>query len=142
MQHLAVTREYAAPIERVWACYTDWEGWTRWAGVGRVALAREGRPDRNGVGCVRIVGPGPLAAHEEVRVFEAPHRMVYALVAGGVPIRDHEGEVTFEALADGGTRVTWRCRFASVIPGLGPPIRLGVSWMFARMLRRMAPRVS
>ena len=142
MQQLEVTHDFAAPVERVWACYTDHRGWSRWARLGRVTLTRAGQPTADGVGCVRVIGSGPFAVHEEVRVFEPPRRMVYTLVKGAVPIRNHEGEVTFTTLPDGRTRVTWRCRFDSLIPGLGPVIRAGVTRMFAQVLARMTPQLS
>jgi uncharacterized protein YndB with AHSA1/START domain len=142
VQHVEVSRDFAAPVERVWACYTDHRGWSRWARLGRVTLAREGQPTADGVGCVRVIGSGLLAVHEEVRVFEPPNRMVYALVKGAVPIRNHEGEVTFATLPDGQTRITWRCRFDSIVPGLGPVIRGAVARMFAQVLARMASQLS
>jgi uncharacterized protein YndB with AHSA1/START domain len=142
MVHVDVQHDYDAPIERVFACYTDHRGWTRWAGLGRVTLAREGTPTPDGVGCVRVITTGRVAVQEEVRAFEPPHRMVYALVKGAVPIRDHEGEVTFEALPGDRTRVRWRCRFASMIPGLGPVLRFGVSRMFTQVLARMTAQFS
>ena len=47
---------------------------------------------------------------------------------------DHLGEVLFES-RDGGTDVTWRCRFRSRVPGLGGLIRLGIGRVFRGALR-------
>jgi len=141
VQHVEVIHDFAAPVERVWACYTDHRGWSRWVRLGRVTLAREGQPTPDGVGCVRVIGPGPFAVHEEVLVFEPSRRMVYALIKGAVPIRHHRGEVTFAALPDGRSRVTWRCQFDSIVPGLGPLVRRGVARMFAQVLSRMASQL-
>ena len=52
--------------------------------------------------------------------------MTYKIVRGGWPIADHLGEVLFEP-RDGGTDVTWRCRFRSRVPGLGGLIRFGIT---------------
>jgi uncharacterized protein YndB with AHSA1/START domain len=142
VERIQVTQDYEAPIERVWACYTDHRGWSRWARLGRVTLAREGSPTPDGTGCIRVIGPGPFAVQEEVLEFEPPRRMVYSLVKGMVPIRDHRGEVTFTALAPARTRVTWRCQFESMLPLAGPLIRTGVSRMFAAVLLRMTARLS
>jgi uncharacterized protein YndB with AHSA1/START domain len=142
VQQIVVTRDFDAPLERVWARYTDHRGWSRWAGIGRVTLAREGRPEPDGVGCVRVIGPGPFAVHEEVLEFEPPHRMVYALTEGLVPIRNHRGEVTFAPLPAGGTRVVWRCRFDSAVPLLGGLLEAGVKRMFTQVLARLAVRLS
>ena len=49
------------------------------------------------------------------------------------PVKDHEGEVLFEA--DGGeTIVTWRCRFRSKVPGLGAVLERVSTRTFTRGL--------
>jgi uncharacterized protein YndB with AHSA1/START domain len=137
MQHVEVERIIAAPIETVWARYTDHVSWTRWSGMGKVRLEREGVPPPNGVGCVRVIASAGVAVYEEVLTFEPPRRMTYRVVRGGIPIRDHLGEVDFAPHA-GGTRVTWRCRFDSRVPGLGPFFRWLVTTLFRRALAGLA----
>ena len=66
--------------------------------------------------------------------FEPPKRMTYRLVGGIMPIRDHFGEVLFETNGDG-TRIVWRCRFESKIPGLGWLLRRGVTGFFKGALK-------
>jgi uncharacterized protein YndB with AHSA1/START domain len=134
MQQVEVEHHFRAPIERVWTRYTDHVSWSGWAGLGRVRLAREGTPPPNGVGCVREFTGGGMRLQEEVLTFEPPHRMTYRIVRGGGPIADHLGEVLF-ASRDGGTDVTWRCRFRSRIPGLGGLLRLGITRVFRGALR-------
>ncbi len=53
MRRIEVERIVDFQPETVFARYTDHAGWSDWAGAGKVTLAREGNPDRNGVGCVR-----------------------------------------------------------------------------------------
>lgn len=137
MQHVEVHAHIAAPIERVWERYTDHVSWTRWAHLGTVHLAREGVPAPNGVGAVRAIGSMGVTVEEEVLSWEAPHRMTYRIVRGGLPIRDHLGEVVF-ASENGGTRVTWRCRFDSRVPGLGGVFRAFITNLFRRALRGLA----
>ena len=132
MQHVEVTKHYAAAPEVVFDRYTDHRSWQRWAGLGRVTLAREGVPAPNGVGCVRVISTAGVGVHEEVFSFERPHRMTYKLIKGPVPLKDHFGEVVFEP-ADGGTRVTWRCQFNSTVPGLGGASR----WFITRLFRQV-----
>lgn len=132
MTVVEVERRFAAAPERVFGVYTDHEGWSRWAGFGRVRLVREGSPDRNGVGAARAFDKAPGLV-EEVTAFEAPTRLGYRIAAGGGPLGDHAGEVRFEPVA-GGTRLAWRVEFRSKIPGAGPLIALGVRAVFARML--------
>src|SRR5690349_4997767 len=114
---VVVERFIDHPIEEVFRRYTDHEGWSRWAGFGKVRLVREGRPDRNGVGSVRAFQAAP-GLREEVTLFEPPKRMEYRVVRGPVPMRDHLGEVTFEPEGQG-TRVVWRVSFRVSVPGLG-----------------------
>lgn len=136
MIKIHVAQHIAAPREQVWAFYTDHAGWTAWAGTGRVVLTREGDEHRDGVGCVRAIGVG-MKVLEEVVAFEAPERMVYRVVGGAVPMRDHEGEVSFEE-EPGGTLVTWRCRFEPTIIGTGWLMQRTVNVFFARILSRLA----
>ena len=139
MQEIEVVRRFPEPPERVFAVYTDHAGWTRWAGVGTARLARRGSPDPNGTGALRVVGPGPFAAHEEVLDFEPPKRMTYRVVRGPIPFRDHFGEVLFEP-DGGGTRIVWRCRFEPSVPGLGPLLRAVVTRVFRRALEGLATK--
>lgn len=134
MQQVEVRHHFNAPIERVWARYTDHVSWSEWAGIGRVKLAREGAPPPNGVGCVREFAAGGMGLQEEVLAFEPPQRMTYKIVRGGGPIADHRGDVAFEP-RDGGTDVIWRCQFRSRIPGLGGLMRFGITRMFSGALR-------
>jgi SAM-dependent methyltransferase/uncharacterized protein YndB with AHSA1/START domain len=140
MQHVEVERRFAAPPAQVWKVYTDHAGWSAWAGLGRARLETEGHPDRNGVGAVRCFTTGGVSVFEEVLSFEPPKRMTYRVVRGGIPImKDHLGEVLLEP--DGaGTRLIWRCRFDSSLPGLGPPMRWLVTRLFRRALAGLAKR--
>jgi len=137
MQHVEVNAVIAAPIEKVWARYTDHVSWGKWAGVGPVRLEREGIPAPNGVGCIRVIGPGPFAVREEVVEFDAPRRMAYRLIGGLVPLRNHFGEVTFEPQGDS-TRITWRCRFDASLPGMGGIAQRLVTRMFTKTLGNLA----
>jgi uncharacterized protein YndB with AHSA1/START domain len=136
VQHVEVVRRFAAPPERVFEVYTHHEGWRDWAGFGTSRLDKEGSPQRNGSGAVRVLGSRGVNAYEEVLDFEPPKRMTYRLLRGG-PIKNHLGEVVFEPDGDG-TLVTWRCRFDAKVPGLGPLMRFGISRMFRKALDGLA----
>jgi uncharacterized protein YndB with AHSA1/START domain len=137
MQHVEVKRVFDAPIERVWERYTDHVSWTQWAGLGKVRLDREGVPPPNGVGCVRVIASGGVKVYEEVLTFDPPRRMTYRVVRGGIPMRDHLGEVDLEAQGDR-TLLTWRCRFDSRIPGLGGLFRALITRLFRNALEQLA----
>jgi uncharacterized protein YndB with AHSA1/START domain len=133
---VTVERRFDHPVEKVFHRYTDHEGWTRWAGFGRVTLVREGAPDRNGLGSVRAFQAAP-GLREEVTRWEPPGRMEYKVVAGPVPMSDHLGEVMFES--DGkGTRVTWRVSFQPGVPGTGWVMRRGLDFIFNKALDGLA----
>lgn len=139
MHRVEVERRFAAPPQAVWDVYTDHAGWSEWSGFQRSWLEVEGTPDRNGTGAVRAFGNGPVRVFEEVREFQPPKRMTYSLLRGGIPLKNHLGEVVFEPDGEG-TRVVWRCRFDSGIPGLGPLFRLVITQVFRRALRGLERR--
>jgi hypothetical protein len=70
--------------------------------------------------------------------FDPPHAMTYRVVRGGLPIKNHLGEVRFEDDGAGATLVVWRCRFDSKIPGLGRLFRAIVSKVFRDTLAALA----
>ncbi len=139
MQRVEVVRRFPAPPQAVWDVYTDHAGWSEWAGIGKSWLEVAGDPDRNGAGAVRGLGTGGVNAFEEVIEFDPPKRMTYRLIRGGGPMKNHLGEVIFEPDGDG-TRVVWRCRFDSRIPGLGGLMRRFVTRFFRRALEGLAHR--
>jgi len=139
VQQVEVIRRFDAAPQAVWDVYTDHARWSEWSGMGTSRLEREGSPHRNGSGALRALGPPILPAREEVLEFEPPRRMTYRIVSGGLPMRDHLGEVLFEP--DGaGTRVVWRCRFASRVPGLGGIQQRLVTRFFRAALEGLARR--
>jgi uncharacterized protein YndB with AHSA1/START domain len=134
VQQVEVQHQFRVPLERVWARYTDHATWGAWAGLGPVRLVQLGTPPPNGVGCVREFAAGGTRTQEQVLTYEPPHRFTYTVIRGPVPMTDHLGEVVFEP-RDGGTLVTWRCRFRSRLPGLGGLLRLMITRLFRNALR-------
>jgi uncharacterized protein YndB with AHSA1/START domain len=134
VQHVEVEHQYQQSPQAVWDVYTDHAGWKEWAAAPGACLVKEGVSERNGTGAVRgFIG----GLREEILDFEAPKRMTYRVTAGSFPIRNHHGEVELEPVGEG-TRLIWRCRFESKIPGLGALLQRYVSWTFSRSLAGMA----
>ena len=78
--------------------------------------------------------------HVEVRAgIAAP--IQHRIVRGGLPIRDHLGEVVFEP-SDGGALATWRCHFVARAPGLGRVIQAFSTRLFRPALRGLARRLA
>ena len=125
MPEVRVQAEIAAPIEAVWSVYTDYTGWTEWAGVREVVLRRRGEPAPNGIGASCVLRARGVAIEEEIIGFEPPRRLRYRLVAG-LPFRSYEGEVVLSELGEN-TRLSWQVRFEPRVIGTG-------GWM-ARLLR-------
>lgn len=132
MNSVTVDRYFPFPVAKVWQRYTDHEGWSDWAGLGRVRLLREGAPERNGVGAVRSFSSSP-GLREEVVAFDAPRVMHYRVTAGPMPFDRHLGQVVFASEGDG-TRLTWRVSFRCRVPGLGWVMERGLTLLFGRML--------
>lgn len=125
MKRIVLTESIAAPIDEVWAAITDHESMADWSPLRRVELAREGSPQRNGLGAVRhMVAVGPVIV-EEVTEWSPPNRYKYRLRAGA-PIRDHLGTVELRQ-SGARTNVTWTIQFRPIVPGSG--------WVILRILR-------
>lgn len=141
MQHIEVSRHFDASPEEVWRIYTDHARWKEWSGFDHTTLETPGTEHRDGVGAVRVFGSGPVSAFEEVVEFEPPHRMAYRVIRGGLPIKDHFGEVLLTPDGDG-TLLVWRARFNSrwPIPGFAPLMRLLVQRVFRTTLAGLARR--
>lgn len=136
MNHVEVARVFSHPLERVFRRYTDHAGWSEWAGMGGVRLVKEGAPERDGVGAVRVFSLAPTGLREEVTLFDPPTRMEYRISEGGFPLAEHRGEVLFTPQGTA-TRVTWRISFASRIPGTGKLLALGLGALFRGALTRL-----
>ena len=137
MQNVEVTRTFSATPEQLWRVYTDHAGWKAWAGMTHSSLDLQGTPDPNGTGAVRCLGSYGINAHEEILDFDPPRRMTYRVVKGGLGMKNHLGEVLFEP-SGRGTKITWRCRFDSKIPGLGGIMRIFVTRVFRTALEGLA----
>lgn len=135
MVQVVARRVFRQPVSTVFARFTDNEGWSDWAGLGRVRLVRTGSPERDGVGAVRAFAVSP-GLREEIVELERDVRQVYRVTAGALPLRHHRGEVRFEP-EGAGTRVTWTVTF-DTLPGLGRVLRVGLRLLFWRILRALA----
>ncbi|MFP6626837.1 MAG: SRPBCC family protein [Deltaproteobacteria bacterium] len=139
MQEVEVKASINGRREEVWNLYTDHVSWQEWSKIGKVRLACEGQPAPNGVGCVRVISNGPISVEEKILSFDSPRRMTYTIVRGGLPIKDHLGEVVFSDEGET-TLITWRCRFRSRIPGLGFLWKAIVNRVFTQTLDSLGRR--
>ncbi len=114
---LCLSTDFALPRERVWAAITDHASMGKWLGADVRVISRG---DERGVGTIRRVRIGPATIDEEVLYADAPRRLVYRVVRGA-GLAHHRGEILVEQ-RPAGSRLTWRVRLASPIPGLARAI--------------------
>ena len=115
MRELKVQVEVPAPVEAVWARFTDPETWEQWSGLDEVVVRQPGSPAPGGLGMIRVLRQSGIAIEEEITVYEPPTRLGFQWVAG-LPARACEGEVYFRR-GSSGTVVEWRLAFRPWIPG-------------------------
>lgn len=115
MSHVARAQaETTAPVETVWHLLSTVDAWPTWSRHKLARLEREGSPDPDGVGAIRVLGIDPAKPdkvnREEVVAFDPPTHFAYVLLSG-LPLDDYRADVTLDALPGGGTRITWESRF-------------------------------
>lgn len=128
----------SAPVEEVWAVLADARRWKEWTPLTVSELEREGSPEPDGVGAVRLFGGGPVRTREEVVEFEPPRRLVYEM-RSGMPIRGYRAEVTLTDW-NGGTEIAWVSRFEPKVPGTGAVLRLFLTRLLGDLATRLARR--
>jgi hypothetical protein len=131
MAGIDLDKTLAAPIDDVFELLSDHAGYTRFRGISKAALVREGTNERNGVGALRAIASGPISFEEEITVFERPTRMDYLIRKVNLPLH-HDGGSIELSQAGSGTRVLWRSNFTMPVPLVGGA--LGA--MFAAIFRR------
>jgi uncharacterized protein YndB with AHSA1/START domain len=119
MASFRYVRQVAAPPETVFDVLTDHRRYTEITPLRKAELEREGEPEPNGLGAIRVLSalPGP-PMREEIIGYERPSRFSYKILSG-LPVRDHVGTVELRP-KDGGTEVTYAVRTTPTIPLAGP----------------------
>ncbi len=84
------------PVEVAWDVFTDHERMGEYTG-SPCRIVKAGSPDRNGLGCLRVVGVAErgMPEVEEVVNFWHPNRLFGYHVTKGAPITHHQGIVRF-----------------------------------------------
>jgi uncharacterized protein YndB with AHSA1/START domain len=136
LSHVHVTHDFSAPVERVFAYLAEHENLATLFGT-RVERVRDGDAERNGVGSCRRLSFGGLLPFEETVTSFAPNERIVYRITKGSPMRDHEGVMAFGPHAGGGTRLDYRIRFGSPVPGLAPLVARVLHGNIARGLRKL-----
>lgn len=129
-----VERTLGVPIDRVFDLITDHAGYSRFRGVQRAELLREGETERNGVGALRRAHSRPLWFEEEIVVFERPTRIDYVIRRTNAPMH-HEGASMVLEESGSGTRVVWTTTLEMTTPVLGQAAGAAMAPVLRRRLR-------
>jgi uncharacterized protein YndB with AHSA1/START domain len=119
MASFTYVRQVAAPPEIVFDVLTDHRRYTEITQLRRAELEREGKPEPDGVGAIRVLGLAGPPMREEVLAYERPYRFSYTLLSG-LPVRDHVGTVELSP-SEGGTEVVYAIHTTPTIPFAGAP---------------------
>lgn len=118
MASFTINSTVSAPVETVFEVLTDHRGYSKLTPLRSSTLEREGSPDPNGVGAIRVLALAGPPIREEVTAFEPPHRFAYKALSG-VPAKSHTG--TVDLRPEGSiTRLSWRVDSTPSIPVPGP----------------------
>lgn len=136
LSHVHVVHEFRAPVQRVFAYLAEHENLGELFGT-RVERVRDGELQRNGVGSCRRLSFGGLLPFEETVTSFAPDERIAYRITRGTPMREHEGVMAFASTEGGGTRLDYRIRFGSPVPGLAPLVARVLHGSVARGLRKL-----
>ncbi len=93
---------------------TDHRGYSRITPLRSSTLEREGSPDPNGTGAIRVLALAGPPIREEVTLFERPQRFAYRALSG-VPAKEHTGTVNLSSRGEE-TMLTWRVDSTPKLP--------------------------
>jgi uncharacterized protein YndB with AHSA1/START domain len=122
-QHVSLAREFAIPVERLFAYFAEHENLARIFAPAKVKRLRDGPVERNGVGSARTVRPGPMPSFvETVTAYRENECIEYRITKGG-PLRNHLGRMRFSVLGASASRFEIDIVFEGKFPGAGPIFR-------------------
>ncbi|SOD73838.1 carbon monoxide dehydrogenase subunit G [Jatrophihabitans sp. GAS493] len=115
LHRYAFTHEIDASPQKVWDLVADHEGMSAWSPVRSVTLEKEGAPDRNGVGAIRVLRLAGPPLREQITAFEPTHHLAYRMLSGA-PVTDYTGEINVTP-SGAGSRLVWSVQFRPKLPG-------------------------
>jgi uncharacterized protein YndB with AHSA1/START domain len=127
-----LVREVAAPPEVVFEVLTDHRRYAELTPLRRSVLEREGEPDPNGVGAIRVLTAVGPPMREEVIAYDRPRRFSYTVLSG-LPVRDHVGTASLEP-GPVGTKITYALRTTPTIPYAGGVVMLVLKRAISQLL--------
>ena len=116
MASFILERKVNLPVEKVWSLLGDFT-----ASPGsdiKVEVEKEGDPDKNGVGTIRIITIGKVRVKEILDSANPPDSFKYRILSGA-PMKEYLGSVKFKD-NDGATLIRWQADIKPKIPFTGP----------------------
>ena len=114
MANFGLHAQVAAPIDIVFDVLTDHRSYSNLTPLRSSTLEREGQPDPNGVGAIRVLSLAGPPIREEVTAFERPTLFAYKMLSGA-PVTSHTASVELTPQGDQ-TAITWRVETISRLP--------------------------
>lgn len=136
LQHVHVTQDFRAPVERVFAYLSEHENLEALFGT-RIERVRDGDTERNGVGSCRRLSFNGLLPFEETVTEVVPNERIVYRITKGTPMRGHQGTMAFSSTNGGGSHLDYRIRLGSAVPGLAPVIARVLQSRIAAGLRKL-----
>ena len=136
MASFRYVRHVAAPPEIVFEVLTDHRRYPEITPVRKAELEREGEPEPNGLGAIRVLTVAGPPMREEVIAYDPPHRFSYKLLSG-LPFRDHVGTVELTPL-DQGTQVIYAVHTTPTLPVGGFVAMAGLKQAIKQLLGGVA----
>jgi hypothetical protein len=125
-RRIEVIAHSPATPDVVFALLTDGTTWPRWTPIESFELEREGNPQPEGPGAVRVFRRRRTVGRDQI-VDVVPDRGFSYMSLSGLPVRDYRADVALELSGDG-TDIRWQASFFPKVPGTG--------WVMERGLRR------
>ncbi len=128
--------EIAAPQKKVWEIMTDHERYVKWSPAKNVTYAREGSPEKNGLGAIRVFHtmlPDKMNPREEVIGWDPPRSMTYRIL-NQAPMKNYESTMSlaFDETSST-TRLTWKSRWEDGLPKW-------IGWAAAGLMTKITKR--
>jgi hypothetical protein len=118
MDSIRVNCYIHAPVETVFDAVSDHESFFAGGNIKVARLEREGSPERNGLGCVRLIRTPAVRFVEEITSFERPVAFEYRIRECSLPI-DHEGSKLVFTRRGDGTEIDWTATFEVPVALIG-----------------------
>ena len=134
--HVHVTHDFANPVGPVFDYLSEHENLADLFGA-RVERVCDGDGHRNGVGSCRRLRVGPTPPFEETVTEFVPNEHIEYRITKGSPLKGHLGVMRFSERPGGGTRLEYRIRIASAVPGLAFAVKTSLT----RNIEQNLPKV-